>query len=130
MAESESFLNLGDLSGVPEEHTKPEAEYEMRIISLEKREKEKGPFLYVQFELIDDPLAKAVGHVMMIPTNNDDARKKLKRERAIKHFYEAFKIPVSGNVNLQAQIGNTGWALLGEEESDEYGLQNRVKRFK
>lgn len=130
MEEPESFLDLGDLSGVPEEHTKPEAEYEMRITVFEKREKDKGPYLYLIFELIEDPLAKNVQHVMMLPKPGDDEKTRLRKLRAVKNFYTAFSIPTSGSVNFAEYVGNTGWALLGEKEDEEYGMQNRVRRFK
>jgi hypothetical protein len=126
----ESFLDLGDLGDVPDEHTVEDGEHELRLVTFEKRPgKEKGPFLYTQFEIPDDPLAKVIQHVMMLPSPKDDERQMMKRRRAIKAFYTAFKIPTSGEVKFQDYIGNTGWALLAEQEDKEYGLQNRIRRF-
>jgi len=130
--EYESFLDLGDLSGIPDEHTKEEGEHELRLVTLELRPGKKDPttkFIYAQFEVPDDPLAKIIQQVFMLPTAKDSARQKINRERAIKKFYEAFKIPTTGRVEFKDYIGNTGWAVLGEEENEKYGMQNRIKSF-
>ena len=132
--EYESFLDLGDLSGIPDEHTKEEGECELRLVTLELRPGRKDPtsrFIYAQFEVPGDDLAKIIQHVMMLPTSKDSPRQKIGRERAIKKFYEAFKIPTQGKVEFRDYIGNTGWAMLVEENdvTGKYGMQNRIKSF-
>lgn len=128
----EDYLDLGDLSGVPDEHTVPGAEYEMTIITLERRPQKKYPskkMLYIQFENPDDPLSKIVTHVIMLPHPEDDKRTHTRRERAVKYFYEAFDIPLTSGVKLSDYVGSKGWVLLSEETSDQFGDQNRVSRF-
>jgi len=130
--ELDSFLDLGDLSGIPDEHTKEEGEAELRLVTLELRPGKKDPtarFIYAQFEVPGDDLAKIITHIMMLPSPKDSPRQKLGRERAVKRFYEAFKIPTSGRVEFRDYIGNTGWAVLTEEDNETYGMQNRIKAF-
>jgi hypothetical protein len=130
--EYESFCDLGDLSGIPDEHTKEEGECELRIVTLELRPGKKDPtskFIYAQFEVPGDDLAKIIQHVFMLPGPKDTPKQKMSRERAIKKFYEAFKIPLAGRVEFKDYIGNTGWAMLVEEDNEKYGMQNRIKSF-
>lgn len=132
LSEDEDYLDLGDLSGVPDEHTVPGAEYELAIVTLEKRPQKKSPqkkMLYIQFELPEDPLSKLITHTIMLPHPEDDKRTFTKRERAVRYFYEAFDIPLSGGVKLSDYVGNKGWVLLREETTDEFGDQNRISRF-
>jgi len=132
--EYESFLDLGDLSGIPDEHTKEEGEYELRLVTLELRPR-KPPasstdkFIYAQFEVPGDDLARVIQHTFMLPTAKDSPKQKMARERAVKKFYEAFKIPTTGRVEFKDYIGNTGWAILVEEDNEKYGMQNRIKSF-
>lgn len=127
--ELESFLDLGvDLDEVPELKTVSAGEYELVLATFERRMK-TGPFLYLQFEIAGEPAAKIVTHTIMLPTPKDEERQKDARLRAVKHFYKAFDIPTSGPVEFQNYIGNHGWGILSEEESEDYGIQNRVRRF-
>ena len=136
MAE-ESFLDLGNLEDVPELTTVVDGEYELQLTSLEVGEsgqQSKHPgdkYLMAKVDVVGKPTSKSIVHVMMLPTERDGEKQKLSRLRAIKNFYKAFKIPTSGPIEFNSYIGNTGWALLREEESDDpqYGMQNRVRRF-
>ncbi len=131
---TESFLDLGNLDDVPELGTVPDGtECQLQIMSIEVRqqkpERGTGRFLMVSFDIVGEPNTKRVSHVMMLPTENDDEKKRNNRLRAIKAFYEAFAIPTSGQINLEDYIGNVGWAILSEEEDKDYGMQNRVRKF-
>ncbi len=90
MAE-ESFLELTeDLSGVPELSSVPDGDYEVRLLSLERRPgREKGPFIYAEFEIISVPNAKTVRHVIMLPKETDDPKVKNRRMLSLNHMFQA-----------------------------------------
>lgn len=127
-------IDLGvNLDDVPEQHAVPAGEYQLLLASCEVRdqkpEKGTGRFIMATFEVVDDPDAKLITHVMMLPAADDPDRKKNNRLRNIGDFFKTFGIPSRGAVNLAAYEGNTGWAILSIEDGGEYGEQNRVKRF-
>lgn len=130
--EQESFLDLGeDLEDIPDLTTVPDEDYELRLVTLERRPgKEKGPYLFSEMELVGQPDTKIIRHVMMLPSVKDPERKAKNRKRAIKYFYKCFGIPTAGSVVFAEYIGNTGWATLTEETDPQYGPQNRVARFR
>jgi len=130
--EGTTFLDLGNLEEVPELTTLPDgSEAELVISTIEVRVSKNtgGKFIYVIFDIVGEPNTKSITHVMMLPTDKDDDKRKNQRLRAIRHFYEAFGIPTSGSVDLSSFVGNTGWAILREEADEEYGTQNRIRRF-
>lgn len=138
MAEVESFLDLGeDLSNVPELVTVEPGERELRIIEVTKGTSKKtdkngnpsGDYLQARFEILGEPNAKTVSHVMMLPRAVDDERTVMNKKRSVKAFCEAFHIPLNGPIVFNECAGLTGWAILDESESQEYGKQNNVKRF-
>jgi hypothetical protein len=127
-------LDLGvDLSTVPQQHAVPSGEYLVVLadcsIESQKPEKGSGKFIKAVFEIEDDPDAKLITHVMMIPSSSDKKRTANGRLRAIGDFYKAFNIPSSGAVRLSEYIGNRGWVTLKVEVSEDYGEQNRVVKF-
>lgn len=130
--DQESFLDLGeDLDNIPDLSTVVDEDYELRLVTLEKRPgKKKGPFLFTEFEIVGQPDTKIIRHVLMLPTANDSERQQKNRKRALKYFYKCFNIPTSGPVVFADYIGNTGWATLLEETDPTYGKQNRIARFR
>jgi hypothetical protein len=125
---------LGNLDDVPDLGTVPDGtEANLQIISLElkqqKPEKGTGKFIMVGFDIIGEPNTKRITHIMMLPAEGDDEKKRNYRLRSIRTFYEAFAIPTSGQVNLGDYVGNAGWAILAEEESEGFGMQNRIRKF-
>lgn len=126
-----TFLDLGeDLDDIKDLSTVPEEDYELRLITFERRQKTKGPYLFVEAEIIGQPDTKIVRHVMMLPAANDDERKKQNRKRSLKYFYKAFGIPTAGPIVFADYVGATGWATLTEETDPTYGPQNRIGRFR
>lgn len=128
----ESFLDLGeDLDAIPDLSTVADEDYELRLITFEKRPaKKKGPFLFIECEIVGQSDTKIIRHVLMQPTPSDTERQAKNRKRAIKYFYKCFGIPTSGPVVFADYIGNTGWATLLEETDPVYGKQNRIARFR
>lgn len=132
-SEEESFIDLGDLTGVPEQHALPAGEARLRGVSLEKRkqkpEKGNGEFLMAIFEPVDDPNGKLINHVMMLPKDDDDERTTNQKLRRIRDFRQAFGLGIIGPLNFVDFEGALGWAILTVEEDDQYGEQNRIKKF-
>ncbi len=129
-----SFLDL-DVSDAKEYKTvRGGLEYQLKIsaatIETQKPEKGTGQFLKVGFAIVgDDPFTKDVTKVFMLPTAKDDVKTANNRKLAIQRFKEAFGIDPDPRVNLDDIIGNTGWAILDEEESKEFGFQNTIRKF-
>ena len=126
-----SFLDY-NLNDVPELTALPDGqEYELRILECEVKTSAAGnPMVITRFDVPSEPNSKGITHVMMLPTQADDEKKRNGRLRALKMFCEAFDIPTDGGIELgENVVGNTGWAILGIEDSPEYGEQNRVRRF-
>lgn len=107
-------------------------EYQVRIDNAEIRESDNPNFdKYLLLRLVPDehPNAKSISHVIMLPCSQMDEREVMNRKRDIKNFVEAFNYNASNGINDEELVGLTGWALLGVENDDEYGEQNRVRRF-
>lgn len=128
-----SFVDLGDLSDVPEQHSVTPGEWKLRGVSLELRkqkpEKGTGSFLMALLEVADDPNSKLITHVMMLPADSDPERTKNQRLRSVRDFRVAFNLGMSGPLNFSDFEGSYGYAILTEEEDAVYGSQNRVKKF-
>jgi hypothetical protein len=114
-----------------EPETVKEGEYNLRITDLEVKASQKtgGNFVQVAMEIVGEPKAKNIYHVMMFPTAQDDEKKKNNRLNAIQKFVTAFGETITAGFNLKSLIGNTGWAILREEEDAEYGMKNTIKKF-
>lgn len=127
-----SFLDSSMFQNTYEPKSLAEGEYQLRILNLEMKDSQKtgGKFIQATFEIVNEPEAKNVYHVMMLPTANDDEKKKNGRTRAIIAFAAAFGVDVTKEgLKPEAMIGNMGWAILREEDDPEYGTKNSVKKF-
>lgn len=127
-------IDLGvNLDEIPEQRAVPEGEYQLLLVDAEvkqqKPEKGTGRFIQATIEIVDAPDSKLVNHIMMLPQEGDNERKRNNRLRNIGDFFRTFGIPRQGSVNLSAYAGNTGWGILTVEDGKEYGEQNRIKRF-
>lgn len=131
MTEETSMLDLS-FDNVVEYEARPEGEYELRLEEVMQGQGDKGKYIRARLQIVGDDFAKEISHVMMLPQDGDDARKKNNRLLAIQRFYDAFGIDYkSGPVNL-AQYSNQGltaWGILRLENNDQYGDQNSVRRW-
>ena len=128
---SESFVNIDGLNDAQELKSVPQGEYQLRVLSCEVRNSKNtgGDFIMASLEILSEPLAKNINHVMMIPTSADDAKKQNNRKLAIRNFLQACGIDTSKGFAPSDLEGCTAWALLVEEEDPEYGKQNRVRKW-
>jgi hypothetical protein len=120
-----------DFSGVYEPETVPEGEYQVRVVSAEVRqqkpEKGSGSFIQLKLDIPSAPKSKEITHVMMIPGEKDDAGQRNNRLANIQKFLKSCGYD---NVNnIDEVVGCQPWAILAEEETTDFGKQNRVKKF-
>ena len=120
-----------NLDNVKELATVPEGEYQVRVVNAEMKTSQKtgGQYLNIRLELPDESDSKGVTHIIMLPAEDDDDKKKNGRLRNLNTFYECFGVDYANGVETEDLIGLTGWGLITEEDGGEYGIQNRVKRF-
>ena len=120
-----------DFSGTYEPETVSPGEYRLRVVEAEvksqKPEKGSGSFIQLKLDIPEAPRAKDITHVMMLPTPNDDPKQKNSRLSAIQLFLKACGFDNVDNIN--EVVGANPWAILVEEETQEWGKQNRVRKF-
>lgn len=127
----ESYLDLNLDDAVDLVAVEPE---EYRLVIYDARIGRKTPesqaYLLVRFDIPDITNAKDVTHVMMLPDpSKEDAKQVNKRKLQIRELMQAIGLDWSGRIDLDAMKGMECWAILGLEESEEYGEQNRIRRF-
>lgn len=125
-----SFIDV-NLDDVPEIDALPEGEYQLRVTETpELREKNNSKFILVRLEAVDHPNSKDITHVQFLPRPDDREKDKARTLGQVRDFCQAFGVDFSGGgFNLEDFVGETAWAVLGEEESAQYGRQNRVVRW-
>lgn len=125
-----SFLDL-DFDSVFEPTSLKEGEYQLRVLeaSIKTSQKGKGDYVSARLEVMNEPTAKTINHVMMLPGVNDDIKQKNKRLFAIQTFVKACGFDPKSNFNVEQLTGSTCWTILVEEADPEYGSQNRVRKF-
>jgi hypothetical protein len=87
---------------------------------------------------VEDPVNNPASLVRFMLFQADDSDGEDRKERILldwKSFLTAFGITVEAmqacvqNEDFESLKGLQSWALLGEEESEDFGIQNKVKRF-
>lgn len=108
-----------------------EGEYQLRVLSAEVKTSTKtgGDYISLKLEIVSEPTAKEINHVLMIPTASDDIKQKNKRLSAIQAFVKSCGLDPSTTNNVKEVEGCTCWAILSEIEDPEYGMQNKVRKF-
>lgn len=126
-----SFLNDLNLNDAVEYSSVAEGEYELRILNIERKISANtgGEYIMARLEVMNEPYSKDINHVMMLPTAADDVKKKNNRLLALVRFFEAFGFDPNNVPTPEEMVGATGFAYLVEEEDNEYGKQNRIRRF-
>lgn len=125
-----SFLGQ-DFDNIFEPKSVKEGEYQLRVLDAQSKTSSKtgGDYISTKLEIVGEPEAKDINHVMMMPTSNDDVKKRNSRLSAIANFLKACGLDPATTSNVNEVIGCSCWAILAEEADPEYGMQNRVKRF-
>ena len=119
-----------NLDAVPEESTLPQGEYEVKILSAKSKDSKAGkPMLEIALGFPGEPDARSCFHYITLPAEGDEDKPINGKLRRLKGFYEAFGIDYSSPVDMDTIVGETAYAIITEEEDEQYGNSNRVKRF-
>jgi len=79
--------------------------------------------------VLNHGMVKTISHFLFFPKDDDTNEKKNNKLLGLRTFFNAIGVSVSEFVaNPDCLVGMTYWAILREEDSDEYGKQNSVKR--
>lgn len=126
-----SFILDVPTENAPEFKTLPDgSEVEIRIVSAEMKNSKAGaPMLALRLDVPAEPYVNDINHFIMLPTNSDDEKTAGRKLNRLKDFKAAFRLPAAGSIASEDMEGATAWAILGEEDSPDFGKQNRVKRF-
>lgn len=108
-----------------------EGEYQLKVLDASTKTSTKtgGEYISAKLGIVGEPEAKDINHVMMLPTANDDIKRKNSRLSAISNFLKACGLDPASTNNIQELIGCQCWAILVEETDPEYGMQNRIRKF-
>lgn len=117
-----------------------EGEYRVRIKdwrtdedgSIVRKTADGRPYILPVLEVIDCEQAeytKDFSHFLWLIDDDMDAKKKNNARFALREFWTAFGIDYRQPIDPESAIGATADALLTIQNDDEYGPQNRVKKF-
>lgn len=101
----------------------------LRVISVDSGVGAKGPYKRIGYEIDGEPYAKAVYNIMSLPNADDDPRKRNKKNLRLRDFLIAHSMPIDRAFNWNDLLGVEVWAILGVEESEQYGDKNTVKKY-
>jgi len=127
-----SILDI-NLDDVPDLTIVDTDEYELSLCGVEIKTSKKGePYINAVFDIMGEPNAQKIYHIVMLPSDSCDEDTLIRRKRQMKKFYTALGIPLSGQeVDLEDYIGTTVSAFVGVQEGDsEYPeSKNNIRRF-
>jgi hypothetical protein len=114
----------------------PEGEHQIEVTSavFTTKEESGNSFILLRFESTEEPYAKPITHPLMLP-NGSDKRQDNSRRLQLRDFGKAFDLdPNEIDYNeetkvCQEWIGQVGSAILTSDSSEEYGEQNKIRRF-
>ena len=125
-----------DLTGIPEQAPVEPGTYTLRCTKCTVETSRSGkPMIVAIFEVLDDsgmpiPTAESVFHRLMLVDDEAAPDTNLLRMRLLKEFLEAAGVPyTSEGFHTEDAVGATCVAILGQEETPEGRLVNRIKRF-
>lgn len=121
-------MNLGD--AVEPTAVPADEEYKIRIMSVRvDNDKNGNPYMLPMFEIPDEASSKSFTKFLRIPHQAMDAKQMNSAKWQIKTFLECFGMDPSRPFDSDELVGREGWAILGVEETDDFGAQNYVKKF-
>lgn len=121
-------LNLGD--AVEPKAVDPDREYKIRISEVRSDEDKNGnPYLLPRFEIPDEPASKDFTKFLSVPRDGMTPKQLNTAKWRISEFLQAFGRDPSLPFSPEDLVGLEGWAILGREETEEYGEQNFVRKF-
>lgn len=117
-----------DLDNVIAPRILEEGEANLRVIGVEEGQSKKTgeDYLRIRLDPFEEVGANEIAVYLMLPNANNDAKTSNKRRYRIKEFMDAIG---ATSMDTDHWLGETCWAILGVQTSEEYGDQNTVKRF-
>lgn len=123
-----------DTSDAQEPAAVEEGEYLIRITGFNKdkegqiiRSLDDGRrYFIVNFDIPSEEFSKSLSQYMGIPSDDTEPKQANSMKWALEIFKKAFNLD---EFNFNTMIGREGYAILRVEESEEYGAQNKIKKF-
>jgi len=123
------FLDINLDDAVEPTAVPGDQEYKLRITDMrEANDKNGQPYILPRFEIIGEPTTKEFTKFLRLPNDEQNEKQKNSTKWGLKVFFDTFDIN-SSTANTNEMIGQEGWAILGQEETEEWGEQNFVKKF-
>jgi hypothetical protein len=123
-----SFLDMNFDDVVEPRAVEPDKEYKLRIIEVrEGTDKNGNGYALPRLEVLDEVGAKDFTYFLGFPHDGMDAKQLNSSKYKIKSFCDAFNL--DPNAPFEDWVGAEGWAILGLNETDEWGEQNFIRRF-
>lgn len=90
-------------------------------------DKNGNPFKRLVYEPVEEPYAKPLSFFLFMPTANDSARVRNRKNLTLQRWMQAHKL--EGGFNWAEIIGTEVWAILRLTQNEKYGEQNEVKEW-
>ncbi len=109
-------------------------EYELSVISAELKDSKNKPgaqMIEINFRIEgeDAALAKTVRDWLHIPAADDDEATKNRKLLRLNNFCKCFDYDPSSGIETEDFAGLMGKCILSLETSEEFGDQNRIRRY-
>lgn len=131
MSDDDSPVDM-DFSDVYDEIVHPTGkEAKLRCIAADKGvDKNEADYWRLRYEDVEDPHVKQISVFIGFPKKGvHDVRQVNNKKKAFMEWKAAHNVPLNQPVALKDCIGLEAWAILRQTESEEYGLQNDVKKW-
>ena len=133
------FLDDANLDDVQEPTAVPgDSEYKLMIVDVKTDpstanglpvNKNGDSYLLPRFEIVGEPAAKELTRYFGLPNAGMNDKQRNAAGWQLKQFLNAFDLDPNQLADPNDLVGAEGWAILGLEESDQWGEQNFVKKF-
>lgn len=126
-----SFVEQIDFTGVFEPEVVPPGEYQVRVVSLERKvtESSGNAYLNVRLEIPSEPKSKDIYEMLNLPMPKDDLKTANLKKAQLLGFLKAIGYNPAEPIDPERVRGCMGWAILKEENDNQYGKRNRVKQW-
>jgi len=106
-------------------------EVKLRCIGASKGvDKNEADYWKLRYEDVNDPHVKQISVFIGFPKKGvHDVRQVNNKKKSFMEWKQAHGLPLNEPVALSQCIGLEAWAILRQTESEQYGLQNDVKRW-
>ena len=125
-----SLLNL-NFDDVYDPETLPQGtEVQLRIAKAEDHESKAGnPSTHVIFEDPSNEKVDEIHHYFSTPTGDTEPKVANRMLASYRAFYKCFGIDNAPDLDIDTFMGLTGYCIVNEEETPEYGKKNTIKTF-